>query len=250
MATGLTGALVAVLTFPTPLLKIVGALVCAIIGATVLAAARDRDRPPAGLLALLSTASVATLALVIVLSNQGIPAPATPAHTAGGPSPSSGPATTTDAIGTARSVPPTPPNATSLTTLRPVKNEASENLWTTGTMRLKGVTHDQAIAATGAWCGSTEVEFALDGKYDRFSALIGIADESAETKPLDFYVLTDGHRVGDFPAVGKVPQLATVPVAGALRLTIGVEPPDGDASTCPGPERVGMWADPLLTPAR
>ncbi|RKT56569.1 NPCBM/NEW2 domain-containing protein [Saccharothrix australiensis] len=244
-ATGLTGALIAILTFPTALLKIAGTVVCVVIGAATLLAARDRDRPSAGLLALLAGASVATFALVIVLGSQGAPAPASTA----GPTPA---ATTTSAPGTPRSTPAGPssrPNTISLTDLRPVRNDATENLWTTGPMRLRNVSHDHALAATGAWCGSVRVEFALDGKYDRFSAVIGISDESAETKPLDFFVLADGRPAADFPATGRTPRLVEVPVAGVTRLVLGLEPPDGDVSSCPGPERVGGWADPLLTPA-
>ncbi|WP_433263008.1 NPCBM/NEW2 domain-containing protein [Actinosynnema sp. CS-041913] len=247
-ATSLAGALIAILTFPTTVLKIVGAAVCVIIGATVLATSRDRDRPSTALLAGLSTASVATLVLAIVLGSMDMSPRATPANAASTPPPSTT-STPSETIGTAQSVPLTPPNAVSLADLKPIENEANENLWTTGATRLQGVPHDKAIAVTGAWCGATQVEFALNARFERFTAFIGIADDSAETKPLDFYVLADGNPA-DFPAVGKTSRMVDIPVAGAQRLTIGVRPPTGDASKCPGPERVGVWADPLLTPAK
>lgn len=69
------------------------------------------------------------------------------------------------------------------------------------------------------------------------------------TKELDFYVELDGQRVIELPNIGTTPQPVDLPVTGARLLTIGVEPPDGDANGCPGPERVAVWADPALTPA-
>ncbi len=245
VATSLTGTLVAILTFPTVLLKIVGAVVCLTIGATTLAATRDRNRRTPGTLAWLLGAGAATLALVIVQGLHSTPAPAASAPAQAGPA-----ATTTGTVGTALSAASAPSNAISLADLTPIKNGLAQNLWTTDPVRLNGIPHDRAVAATGAWCGSTQIEYALDGKFTRFTATVGIADQSAETKPLDFYVLTDGIPAAELRAVGgKSPKPVDVPVTGAARLVIGVKPPAGDPSTCPGPERVGAWAGPLLTPA-
>ncbi|QTR02315.1 NPCBM/NEW2 domain-containing protein, partial [Saccharothrix algeriensis] len=163
------------------------------------------------------------------------------------PPPASTTATGTDPLGGARTA--QPPGTVALTDLRPVRDDPDGNLWTSGEEHLAGVPRGRALAATGAWCGTTRLEFALDGEYARFSALTGISDRSAETRPLRFYVLTDGHRAVDLPEVGRAPQPVDVPVAGVTRLVIGVQPPAGDTSTCPGPERVGVFADPLLTRA-
>ncbi|MEV0679709.1 NPCBM/NEW2 domain-containing protein [Actinosynnema sp. NPDC050436] len=244
-ATSLTGTLIAVITFPTVSLKVVGAVVCLLIGATILTTARVRDRPAPRVLLSLSLVSVAALALVIVLGSQDAPAEPTSPRAAPGSS-----ATTAGTIGTAQATPPPPPGAVSLVDLGPVRGDPARNLWTSGPTRLAGVPHDKAVAATGAWCGSNQVEYALDGRFARFQALVGIADESAETKPLHFFALADGNRVVDFPVVqSRTPRAVDVPVAGVTRLVIGVQPPAGDPSNCPGPERVGVWADPLLVPA-
>ena len=54
----------------------------------------------------------------------------------------------------------------------------------------------------------------------------------------------------DRPAAGQCGPVTTdvLLLAGGL-LAIGVEPPPEEANGCPGPERVGVWADPTLTPA-
>ncbi|MEU4805951.1 NPCBM/NEW2 domain-containing protein [Actinosynnema sp. NPDC023587] len=244
-ATSLTGTLVAVLTFPTLLLKIIGAIVCGLIGVTILTTSRARDRPaPRGLLSLTS-ASVAALALVITFGRQAAPVEPVPPQAA----PNLSTTTAVDPVGSTKSASPVSRGAVSLTTLGPVENDPAENLWTPGPVRFRGVPHDHAISATGAWCGSNQIEYPLDGRFARFTAFVGVVDESAETKPLDFYALTDGNRVVDLAAVSdKAPQLVDIPVTGVKRLVIGVKPPAGDPSNCPGPERVGAWADPLLTP--
>ncbi|MEU6152626.1 NPCBM/NEW2 domain-containing protein [Actinosynnema sp. NPDC047251] len=228
------------------MLKIIGAAVCLLIGVTVLTTTRARDRPPPRVLLSLTLAGGAALALVVVLASGHAPTEQATSQAAPGT-----PTTAADTIGSAKSIPNTAPGAISLVDVGPVRNDPAENLWTTGPVRLKGVPHDQAIAATGAWCGSNQIEYPLDGRFDRFTAFVGISDESAETKPLDFFALTDGNRVVDLAAVSnKAPQLVEIAVTGVARLVIGVKPPAGDPSNCPGPERVGVWADPLLIPVR
>ena len=123
-----------------------------------------------------------------------------------------------------------------------------ESPWTAAAAKVRKATYSKSVSATGAWCSAAQLTFALDGKYDRFTAQVAIADDSLERKELDFYVLVDDRRVAEVPNTGTTtPQPVDVPVAGARLLTIGVEPPEADASGCPGPERVGVWADPALT---
>jgi hypothetical protein len=154
---------------------------------------------------------------------------------------------------TEASAPPARPNATWLADLPPIDSSSIddtyvESPWTVSSAQVRKVTHPKSISATGAWCTSARLTFALDGKYDRFTAQVAIADNSLETRELDFYVLVDEQRA-EIPNVGPTPQPVDIAVAGASRLTIGVEPPAADVSDCPGPERVGVWADPSLTAA-
>ncbi|MCE6994628.1 hypothetical protein LZG04_07365 [Saccharothrix sp. S26] len=73
----------------------------------------------------------------------------------------------------------------------------------------------------------------MDGEYARFTARVAIADDS----------LID-QRAAELPNTGPTPHPVGVPVTGVRRLAIGVEPPTGDPSRCPGPERVAVRADP------
>lgn len=147
-----------------------------------------------------------------------------------------------------------PPNATWLADLTPVASSSIDNTyvaspWTIAAARVRGAVHGKAISATGAWCSSAQLIFALDGKYDRFSARVAIADNSLDTKELDFYVLADDKRVAEIPNTGTTARTVDVSVAGAVRLAIGVERTSADPSPCPGPQRVGVWVDPSLTAA-
>jgi hypothetical protein len=130
-----------------------------------------------------------------------------------------------------------------------IDDQYVESPWTAAAAPVRGLTHTKSISATGAWCTAAQLTFALDGKYARFTAQVAIADNSLMTKELDFYVLVDDQRATELPNTGPTPHPVDVPVTGAQRLTIGVEPPSGDPSRCPGPERVAVWADPALTPS-
>ncbi|MGM1061235.1 NPCBM/NEW2 domain-containing protein [Saccharothrix sp. Mg75] len=146
------------------------------------------------------------------------------------------------------------PGTTWLADLTPVGSTSideayAESPWKVATARVSGVEHRKSISATGAWCSSAQLEFAIGGEYERLTARVAISDDSPVTKALDFYVLADGRRVGEVPDVGMTPQRVDVVVTGASRLTIGVEPTAADGGGCPGPERIGVWADPSLTRA-
>ncbi|WP_309117399.1 NPCBM/NEW2 domain-containing protein [Saccharothrix sp.] len=121
--------------------------------------------------------------------------------------------------------------------------------WTSGPANIRGNTRDKAWSATGAWCGTAQLGFTLDGQFGRITAQVAIAGNSAVTKPLDFFILADGNRIAEYQTVGKAPQPVDVSIAGAKSITIGVEPPDGDGTRCPGPERIAVWAEARLIPA-
>ncbi|MEU4447353.1 NPCBM/NEW2 domain-containing protein [Actinosynnema sp. NPDC050801] len=200
----------------------------------------------------LSAAGVAVLALGIIIGGALDADPATPAdaRSATLPQVETTAATTT---ATAESVAAARPGTTWLSDLPPVDSSSIDDMyvespWTAAAAKVREVTYTKSISATGAWCASARLTFAVDAKFDRFTAQVAIADDSLETKELDFYVLVDDQRVVEV-AAGTTPQPVDVPLTGARLLTIGVEPPAADLSGCPGPERVGVWADPALTPA-
>lgn len=87
----------------------------------------------------------------------------------------------------------------------------------------------------------------LGGQYARFNALVGMADDSPETTPLNFYVLADDKVVKRIDEVGiAAPQEVDLPMTGVSRLAIGIEAPD-KFGHCPGRDRFGVWIDPFLS---
>ncbi|OKI32554.1 hypothetical protein A6A25_25880 [Saccharothrix sp. CB00851] len=148
---------------------------------------------------------------------------------------------------------PLRPGVTYLADLPPVDSSSIDDMyvespWTAATAKVRKVQYTKSVSATGAWCSSARLTFALDAKYDRFTAQVAIADNSLATKELDFYVLLDDQRIAEVPNTGTTPQPVDIPVTGARLLTIGVEPPPEDPGDCPGPERVAVWTDPSLIP--
>ena len=196
----------------------------------------------------LSAAGVAVLALGVVIGGALGADPATPAGS------TTSPQAETVGTPTEDSVAPLRPGVTWLADLPPVDSSSIddqyvESPWSATAAKVRKVTYTKSVSATGAWCSAARLTFALDGEYDRFTAQVAIADDSLMTKGLDFYVLVDDHRAAELPNTSTTPLPVDVPVTGARRLTIGVEPPANDLSDCPGPERVGVWADPSLTTA-
>ncbi|MEV1120360.1 NPCBM/NEW2 domain-containing protein [Actinosynnema sp. NPDC049800] len=200
----------------------------------------------------LSAGGVAVLALGIAIGSTFDAEPATTAAALPTTSPQAGrptsTSTTTESVAAAR------PGAVWLSDLPPVDSSSIDDMyvespWTAAPAKVRKVTYTKSVSATGAWCSSAQLTFALDGKYDRFTAQVAIADDSLATKELDFYVLLDDHRATELANTGPTPQPVDLPVTGARLLTIGVESTADRPDDCPGPERVGVWADPALTPA-
>jgi hypothetical protein len=213
-----------------------------------LTAAHVRRKP--GPVIWLSAGGVAVLALGIAIGSTFDAEPAGTAATRSTTPPQA--ETTTSA--TPESVAAARPGTVWLADLPPVDSSSIDDMyvespWTAGPAKAREVTYTKSVSATGAWCSSARLTFALDGGYDRFTAQVAIADDSLVTKELDFYVLVDDRRVAEIANTGTTPQPVDLPVTGARLLSIGVEPPAEDPSDCPGPERVGVWADPALTPA-
>lgn len=209
------------------------------------ARARRTTRPAVWL----PVAGVAVLALGIAIGSTFDAEPATPVAARPTTTPQvEAPTITAESVAAAR------PGAVWLSDLPPVDSTSIDDMyvespWTAAPAKVRKVTHTKSVSATGAWCSSAQLTFALDGKFDRFTAQVAIADDSLSTKGLDFFVLVDGQRVSEAANTGSAPQPVDLPVTGARLLTIGVEPLAEDRSDCPGPERVGVWADPALTPA-
>ena len=200
----------------------------------------------------LSAAGVAVLALGIAIGSTFDAGPATPVAARTTTSPQVGTAVTTSS--TAASVASARPGTVWPADLPQVDSSSIDDMyvespWTAAPAKVRKVTYPKSVSATGAWCSAARLTFALDGKYDRFTAQVAIADDSLSKKALDFYVVIDDRRVTEVADTGATPQPVDLPVTGARLLTIGVEPPAEDRSGCPGPERVGVWADPALTPA-
>lgn len=199
--------------------------------------------------AWLSAAGVAVLVTGVIIGSSFDAEPATPLADRSTTSPQVQPTMTTS-----ESTAPLRPGATYLADLPPVDSSSIDDMyvespWTAASAKVRKVHYTKSVSATGAWCSSARLTFALDGKYDRFTAQVAIADNSLATKELDFYVLVDDQRVTEIPNTGTTPQPVDIPLTGARLLTIGVEPPPEDPGDCPGPERVGVWTDPSLTPA-
>ncbi|PSL53156.1 NPCBM/NEW2 domain-containing protein [Saccharothrix carnea] len=197
--------------------------------------------------AWLSAAGVAVLVVGMIIGSSLDAEPATPLADRPPTSPQVQPATAPP-----ESTAPLRPGVTYLADLPPVDSSSIDDMyvespWTAASAKVRKVQYTKSVSATGAWCSSARLTFALDGKYARFTAQVAIADNSLATKELDFYVLVDDQRVAEVPNTGTTPQPVDVPVAGARLLTIGVEPPPEEPSGCPGPERVGVWTDPALT---
>ena len=144
---------------------------------------------------------------------------------------------------------PSVPGTTWLVDLQSVAKDSNKK-WTTKVVQVKSITYSKALISSGSWCSPIELDFVISGKYSRFTAMVGIADDSEETGPLNFFVLADQARVKAITEVGlAAPQAIDIPVAGVTRLTIGIESPPRSSTSCPGPEVVGVWIDPALTSA-
>lgn len=137
------------------------------------------------------------------------------------------------------------PETTWLVDLQPVVKNSEG--WTTKPVQVKGTTYTKALAVRTVWCDSIQLDYVLGGQYARFKALVGMADDSPKTTPLNFYVLADDKVIKKISEVGiAAPQEVDLPLTGVSRLAIGIEKLD-HGSQCPGAERVGVWVDPFLS---
>lgn len=199
----------------------------------------------AGRLVGLSLAGVAVLAAGIVLGTQLVPEPTPVASSAEAPSAPRATSTTTTTFDPE-------PGTTWLSDLDPVSappnTESDRGPWTSGRANVRGNMREKAWKVTGAWCGKAQLGFTLNGGFTRLTAQVAIAGDSPDTRPLDFYLIADGTRSVEFQHVGKAPQPVDVALTGVQVLAIGVEPPDGDATRCPGPERIAVWVEARLIP--
>jgi hypothetical protein len=84
------------------------------------------------------------------------------------------------------------PEITWLIDLQPVKENSKG--WTTKPVHIRGTTYTKALAVRTVWCDSIQLDYVLEGQYARFKALVGMANGSPETTPLNFYVLADAWR--------------------------------------------------------
>ncbi|XVV01724.1 NPCBM/NEW2 domain-containing protein [Actinosynnema sp. CA-248983] len=199
-----------------------------------------------GRLVGLFAAGAAVLVVGILLGTQLVPEPTPVASSVEAPSTQATTTTTTH---------DPDPNAFWLADRKPtgstsVDDHYNAGPWTSGPANIRGNTRDKAWSATGAWCGTAQLHFTVDNQFGRITAQVAIAGNSAVTKPLDFFILADGNRVAEYQTVGKAPQPVDVSIAGAQTITIGTEPPDGDVTRCPGPERIAVWAEARLIPGR
>lgn len=117
---------------------------------------------------------------------------------------------------------------------------------------LAGNTYTHAVAgpagATGTGADAIwRVDFALGGKYGKFSALAGVADQLDRTSGAIFIVEGDGKQIAGSAAAqysGDPPLRVDVDVSGINTLSLIVKT-DGKN---PLPAQV-LWADPALYPA-
>lgn len=258
---GLIGGFFALVALATPVLKIAGLVACICVGWATLQVAheRDRGRLANSLLIWLSASGASTLLLIILLAGQtsgsSASAPAGGNSAAASSSLTSSPSTSRSVVGTtttavsptATSLTPPPAAAPDVTWLADLQPVVSNEDWTIKPVQVKGVTYNRALSVEGKWCDSTQVDYVLGGQYSQLKAMVGMVDNSPETRPLTFYVLADGKPIKKISEVGIAnPQPVELSVAGVSRLAIGIESLAGDGD-CPGPDRVGVWIDPSLT---
>jgi hypothetical protein len=91
-----------------------------------------------------------------------------------------------------------------------------------------------------SYCGGDIYrDYELPKRYSRFTAIVGVADDSPDPQELTFYVEVNGARVVDEPVpVGAQHPIDITLGASAVRLKIGIENP------CD--ETVGVWANARL----
>lgn len=210
--------------------------------------------------------------LVAVLTGSGLtayvlrPPSASPAQPLGAASPTAVPTTSAaptsdvtttfspDADPTAVSGLPTGPRY--LITDDPVDKDrsGSNGAEQTGTFSTSGTRYGHAISM-GAYCynqdgGDYWIDYDLARSWSRFTATVGLRDDSPATSAASYKVLLDGKVV----ATGRL-ALGTaipldIPVTGGLRLRLQMNNPAAGVQTCSGdPNRTQVvWGDPTVKP--
>jgi hypothetical protein len=115
--------------------------------------------------------------------------------------------------------PARPPVTTYLTDLSPVSSENA--IWTDGRVTLDGRVYERGMSATGSGYCMFSREYALSGRFSRFLAVAGYADESPSTEPTAFRVKLDGQTVLSGTIDLRKPVQVDLDVRGIVRL--GVE---------------------------
>jgi hypothetical protein len=248
---GLVGALFALVTLDTPALKILGLLTCVTIAAVMLQAAHDREqgRLSNGMLWWLSTAGVITLTLVVFLATntKGYATSSGSNQTPSGQIDSgarnsdTGAPTSTENPDASHTASPIPGPKKTSPYLVDSQAVGSADGWSTKPVQVKGVVYNKALSSTPCY-STSRLDYVLGVRFSRFQAMVGIADDSPSTTPLDFSVFADEKRVKVVESVGVgAPQTVDIPVAGVSRLSIRIEL----SGYCP--RTVGVWIDPQVT---
>jgi hypothetical protein len=91
----------------------------------------------------------------------------------------------------------------------------------TGSAQVNGVTYDSSLSCSGGTEGSS-TSWLIDRVADRLEATVGVPDTGDPTTTMRVDVSADGTPVGGVDAVYGSPATLSVPVTGALRLTVTV----------------------------
>lgn len=135
---------------------------------------------------------------------------------------------------------PSAPNATFLDGL-----EAVEGYLESGRRKVNGTIYEHALAKKiSGMCSTVAVAkagFDLDRKFNNFSAVVGVSDDTARSATAQFKVLGDGELLASGSATVGKPETLNTSVVGILRLELVAS-----TNTCGSEEGEVVWGDPTV----
>lgn len=139
------------------------------------------------------------------------------------------------------------PHQLSLTQLEPTHSTGRwrgfeiEELLSTETISLGGTYHERGLSGFA----NSEISFALNGLFDRFTALVGVDEHSSENGTVNFEILGDDRLLWSSNALSKTNSAESVDldIAGIQSLVLRSGDPDKDERK---PSQAA-WAEPMVS---